>query len=207
MESSLLPGLSASVRQRLASYGLTRIGQIRSLGREALVRRFGAEGERLYALTMGLLPEREAKPAPQLFAEATLDRDINDMGKLLDRVRFIADKLCFLLKSGNRCIGRFTFQLTYGDGKTAQRTVVLPCFTNAYLEIAGRACDAFLALYQRRVAVKTLRLSATRPETDPGQTELFETEQDKRQRALGVQITRVREKAGFESIRSGAQVG
>jgi DNA polymerase-4 len=206
MESGLLPGLSPGVRQRLASYGLTRIGQIRDLGREALVRRFGAEGERLYALTMGLLPEREHRPAPQLLAETTLDRDINDMGKLLDRVRFIADKLCFLLKSGNHFIGRFTFHLTYGDGKTVQRTVALPMFTNDYLEIAGRACDAFLALYQRRVAVKTLRLCAIRPEADPGQTELFETEGDLRQRRLGVQLTRVREKCGFEAVRSGAMM-
>jgi DNA polymerase IV len=206
MESSLLPGLSAPLRQRLAAYGLTRIGQVRGLGREALVRRFGGEGERLYALTMGLLPEREARPKPALMAETTLDRDINDMGKLLDRVRFVADKLCFLLKSGNHYINRFTFHLTYGDNKAVQRTVALTGYTNNYLEIAGRACGAFTTLYQRRVAVKTLKLSAGQVQEDPGQTELFETERDRRQRALGVQITRVREKTGFESIRSGAQV-
>ena len=207
METALLPGLSAAMRQRLAAYGLIRIGQVRSLGREALVRRFGHEGEKLYALSVGLCPEREAAPTAPLVAEITLDRDINDMGKLCDRVRFIADKLCFLLKSGNHYVDRFTFLLIYGDNKIVQCTAALPRFTNDYTEVADRAYAAFIALYQRRVAVKTLKLKAARPQADPGQTELFETERDRRQRALGLQITRVREKLSFESVRSGSQVG
>ncbi len=206
MESALLPGLSALVRERLSAYGLARIGQVRSLGKEALVRRFGGEGEKLYALSMGLCPERETAPKPLLCAETTLDRDINDMGKLCDRVRFIADKLCFLLKSNCHYVDRFMFLLTYGDNKAVQRTIALPRFTNDYTEIAGRACAAFRALYQRRVAVKSLRLVAPRLQADPGQTELFETEKDLRQRRLGMQITRVREKLSFESVRSGALV-
>jgi DNA polymerase IV len=206
MESALLPGLSDSARERLAAYGLVRIGQIRGLGKEALMRRFGSEGEKLYALSMGLYREKEAAPKPPLIAEMTLDRDINDMGKLFDRVRLIADKLCFLLKRDGRFVDRVTFVLTYCDNKAVQRTLALPRFTNDYTEIAGRACETFVALYQRRVAVKSLKLTATRPQADPGQTELFETERDRRQRSLGVQLTRVREKLSFESVRSGAQV-
>jgi DNA polymerase IV len=207
MESALLPGLSDAARQRLAAYGLVRIGQIRSLGKEALVRRFGSEGETLYALSMGLCPEREASPKPAIVAETTLDRDINDMEKLRDRVRLIADKICFLLKKEGRFVDRVTFLLIYCDNKTVQKTVTLQCFTNDYTAIAGRLCEAFVALYQRRVAIKSLKLIATRVHVDPGQTELFETEQDRRQRRLGMQITRVREKLSFESVRSGAQVG
>jgi DNA polymerase IV len=206
MESALLPGLSQSGRDRLAAYGLVRIGQVRSLGKEALMRHFGSEGEKLYALSMGLYREQEALPRPPIIAETTLERDINDIGKLCDRVRLITDKLCFLLKRDSRFVDRVAFVLTYCDNKTVQRTVALGRFTNDYTQIACRACEAFISLYQRRVAVKTLKLAATRPQADPGQTELFETEKDRRQRALGLQITRVREKISFESVRSGAQI-
>ena len=206
MESGLLPGLSDWARDRLTAYGLVRIGQIRSLGKEALVRRFGDEGERLYALSMGLFRERTEKPCQPVIAETTLDRDINDMKKLFDRVRLITDKLCFLLKSASRFTDRVTVVLTYCDNKTVQRTVVLSRFTNDYTELSSRACDAFIALYQRRVAVKTLKLIAARPQVDPGQTELFETEGDRKQRNLGVQLTRVREKLSFESVRIGAHL-
>ncbi len=206
MESRLLPGLSESARDRLTAYGLLRIGQVRSLGKEALVRRFGKEGEKLYALSLGLFRDRESASRAPLAAETTLDRDINDTKKLSDRVRLIADKLCFLLKSASRFTDRVTVVLTYCDNKTVQRSVVLSRFTNDYTEIASRACDAFIALYERRVAVKTLKLIAARPQIDPGQTELFETEHDRRQRSLGVQLTRVREKLNFESVRSGAHL-
>jgi hypothetical protein len=84
--------------------------------------------------------------------------------------------------------------------------VKLSRFTNDYTEIARRACEAFIVLYQRRVAVKTLKLIATRAHVDPGQTELFETEQDRRQRRLGMQLTKVREKISFESVKNGALV-
>jgi DNA polymerase IV len=206
MESKLLPGLSDSARERLAAYGLLRIGQVKSLGKEALMRRFGTEGEKLYALSQGLYLETRAAASAPIVAETTLDRDINDMKKLCDRVRLITDKLCFLLKSSNRFIDRVTLLLTYCDGKTVQRTIALLRFTNDYSEIASRACDAFIALYERRVAVKSLKLMTTRMHVDPGQTELFETEQDRKQRNLGAQLTRVREKLSFESVRSAAQV-
>jgi nucleotidyltransferase/DNA polymerase involved in DNA repair len=194
------------VRERLGAYGLSTIGQIRGLGKETLVRHFGAEGEKLYGLTMGMYsPAGPAATAPPC-AETVLDRDINDWARLHDMVRYTADKLCFLLKNGNLCINRFTFALIYGDNKTIQRTVALPELTNEYLTIAGRACKAFTELYQRRVAVKALRLIARAPQADPGQMNLFETTWERKQRALALQITRVRNNLSFESVKSGAHV-
>jgi len=207
LDSALLPGLRAPTRERVEAYGLTSIGQIQRLGKETLVRHFGAEGERLYAMSMGVRFRAAANAASVPYAETVLQRDINDMGLLRDTVRYTVDKLCFLLKRENLCVNRFTFELVYGDNKAVRRTVALPQFTSEYLSIAGRACTAFTELYQRRVAIKTIRLSVRAPQIDSGQTDLFETAWDHKQKALAVQITRVREKLRFESVRSGAHVG
>jgi nucleotidyltransferase/DNA polymerase involved in DNA repair len=206
LDSGLLPGLSALTRERLGAYNLSTIGHIRGLGRETLVHHFGAEGEKLYGLTMGMYSFPTATAKAPTCAETILDRDINDWGRLHDKVRYTADKLCFLLKSENLCIDRFVFALIYGDNKTVQRTVALPDWTNEYLPIAGCACKAFTELYQRRVAVKTLRLIARSPQADPGQTDLFETAWERKQRSLALQITRVRKKLSFESVKSGVHV-
>jgi hypothetical protein len=56
------------------------------------------------------------------------------------------------------------------------------------------------------VAVKTLRLIARSPQADPGQTDLFETAWERKQRSLALQITRVRKKLSFESVKSGVHV-
>ena len=207
MDSALLPGLSASARERVEAYGLTSIGQIRNLGKETLRRVFGAEGERLYGMSVGVYARAVAAAAAPPCAETVLRRDVNDMGLLCDTVRYTADKLCFLLKRENLCVNRFIVELVYGDNKTVRRTAGLAELTNEYLPIARRACAVFTELYQRRVAVKLLRLVARAPRADPGQTNLFETAWDHKQKALAAQITRVREKLRFESVRSGAHVG
>jgi hypothetical protein len=170
------------------------------------VRHFGAEGERLYAWTIGICPPVAVAPAAALCAETILDRDINDWQRLHNKVRYTADKLCFLLKRENLCVNRFTFELTYGDNKTVQRTARLPDYTNEYLPIAEYACKAFTGLYQRRVAIKSLRLVARNPQADPGQTNLFETVWEQKQKALGRQIARVRTTLSFESVKSAAHV-
>ena len=205
-DSKLLPGLSARAKDRINAYGLTSIGQLCRLGKETLLRHFGAEGEQLYALTMGICPPAAVAPAAAPCAETILYRDINDWRILHDKVRFTADKLCFLLKSKNLCINRFIFELTYGDNKTVQRTAVLPEYTNEYLPIAEYACRAFTDLYQRRVAIKSLRLVARTPQADPGQTNLFETVWEQKQKALARQIARVRTKLSFESVKSAVHV-
>mgnify|MGYP001580228034 CR=1 FL=1 len=205
-DSTLLPGLSARAKDRINAYGLSTIGQLIRLGKETLVRHFGAEGERLYALTIGICPPVAVAPAAALCAETILDRDINDWQRLHNKVRYTADKLCFLLKRENLCVNRFTFELTYGDNKTVQRTARLPDYTNEYLPIAEYACKAFTGLYQRRVAIKSLRLVARNPQADPGQTNLFETVWEQKQKALGRQIARVRTTLSFESVKSAAHV-
>ena len=195
-----LPGLSATCRDKLRKYGLKTIGQVRCLGRQALVRRFGREGERLYSLACGVDVERRAVRMPALQAETVLDRDINDDALLVRQVRYTADKLCYELKTAQARTNRLTFALTYTDGKMAQKTVSLPYPTHDYAILAQTAVRLFEALYQRRAAIKSIRLTVNRLKRDTGQLDLFETARDQRQRRLEAAMTDIRKKMGFHSV-------
>jgi nucleotidyltransferase/DNA polymerase involved in DNA repair len=207
IESKLLPGISSRSKERIGAYGLKCVGQIRHLGKETLMRHFGNEGEKLYSLTLGISSKSMAKPTCLLSAETVLDRDINDNEQIFRKVRYTVDKLCFLLKKNNQCVDRFQFVLTYGDNKSVQKTVAFPMFTNDFLTISGSAVRAFIFLYQRRVSVKSIRLIVKNPQSNPGQTSLFETTWEHKQQALSEQITRVRSAIKFDSVVSAVHVG
>lgn len=200
IESRLLPDLSAQCRERLAAYGLCSVGQVRRLGRETLVRHFGSEGEKLYSMAHGISAVSRTTSPPLLSSEAVLERDTNDEEELRRKVTYHADRLCFLLKTDGHCIDRFMISITYGDNRSFRKTVHLPAFTSDYRTIADYAGRAFFELYRRRVAIKSLRLAAKNPQPDPGQMSLFETVWEQKQKAVGAQITRVRNKLCFDSI-------
>jgi hypothetical protein len=56
------------------------------------------------------------------------------------------------------------------------------------------------------VALRAISLSIPMPKPDTGQTELFATQGDRRQQALGDALARIRTRSGFGSIVSGANV-
>jgi len=53
LDTAMLPGLSGLCRHKLVAYGLRRIGQVQMLSKEAIVTRFGLEGEKLYSMVSG----------------------------------------------------------------------------------------------------------------------------------------------------------
>jgi DNA polymerase-4 len=201
---SLMPGLSSACRAKLKSYGLLKIGQIQSLDKQALVRRFGAEGEKLYALCRGLTSHTVRSDKKPVFAETILDRDINDHERLIQKVRYTADRFCFLLKSSGDQIDAFIMMLSYSDGKKTQKTVRLTCATNDFLTITGHAQPAFDRLYARRVALRSIVLRSSHSQTATGQLDLFTTERETKQEDLARQIVKVRSRNTFDAVVSGA---
>lgn len=201
---SMLPGLSPRCRARLAAYGINTIGQVQALAKAALLSRFGAEGEKLYSLAGGGTAECRVTADRPLIAETVLDRDIVDMSIVIQRVNYTVDKFCFLLKSNEVLVPKFTLSIRYSDGKKAQKTVMPPQSTNDFLTLAQCAQRAFLALYRRRVALRAIALDAKNPRQDSYQTNLLETAWEHKQAALARQIVKVRNKNHFESVVSGA---
>jgi len=200
--ADLLPGLSPGVRERIRQYGVKHVGQIQRLGKDALVVRLGGEGERLYSLAIGLDTGRNRKIQKKraIAVEFTLDRDVNDERQLIQHVRYTADKLCHALRTEDVQTQHLTFVLTYTDNRSTQKTMRWPHPTVDVTTITTSAIRLFRDLYQRRVAIKILRLAINRPRADTGQFDLFESTWEKKQRAVSRAITDVRMRMGFDAV-------
>jgi DNA polymerase-4 len=203
----LLPGLSPSARGRLRKYGLETIAAVRRLGKEELTLRFGTEGEKLYTLARGLDMEPVVARRKPLLVETILPRDLNDEAALRNQVRLTADKLCHALRADGVKTARFTMILDYADGRSARRTHSVRPPTAAFVPLAEAATALFFDLYQRRVALRRIRLSVAAPAPQTGQRELFEGANASRSEALAAAIDRIRIKRSFDAVLSGSNVG
>lgn len=199
-EARLLPGLSRSCRALLAKYGLKEVGQIRLLGRKSLVKRFGAEGEKLFEMVRGVSSLRVGRRRRDCFAETILDWDVVDRNVLLQCVRYTADKLCYQLRQRDAHLSCLALAVHYSDGGRVQRSRVLARPTNAFVVVADAAGQLFEQLCQRRIAVKSVRINASRIRPGSAQLDLFESSQDRRNDALGGSIHKIRDRAGFGGI-------
>jgi nucleotidyltransferase/DNA polymerase involved in DNA repair len=207
-DTTMLPGLSGQCRQKLIAYGLRHIEQLQKLSKQALVSRFGTEGEKLYSMAMGgsvsLGSPRDKSFGLPCRAETVLENDINDIGIIMNKVRYTVDKICFLLKNSNVQVTKFTLTIKYSDNKKSQKTITLPSLTNDFLTMAQYAQQAFVAQYQRRVAIKSIILDTKDVRPDPCQTSLFETSWERKQLALARQIMKVRNENSFDAVVSAA---
>ena len=207
LDVRLLPGLSAPCRERLAKYGLRTAGQVRRLGRAALVTRFGDAGELLYAMTNGKDALAIAPASsPALCAEGLLEHDTNDAPLLAHTVRVCADRLCHALKTARLSIDRLTMTIVYRDGGRAQKTASFGRAIDDFSTIAATAVKMFESLYTRRVGVRAVRLLAKRPVTLTGQTGLFETQWEEKQRMVSESIVEVRNRMDFDAVSSASDL-
>jgi DNA polymerase-4 len=200
LEPGVLPGLSPHCRQRIRRYALASVGQVRALGRQALLAGFGSEGEKLYALASGMDPAPAPARRPEIVAETVLEEDVNDDDVLARKVRATADLLVFRLRKEGAVAARLRVTIRYSDHRTARRTLAVEPATDGFRELSELALRAFRALHLRRVALRSISLAVARPEAETGQVDLFEGGADRKQRAIAEALTRIRARSGFEAI-------
>jgi nucleotidyltransferase/DNA polymerase involved in DNA repair len=206
MPPSCLPGLSPGCRANIRKYAITTLGQLFRLGRETLITHFGKEGEKLHAMVSGLDLETTQAEEEMVEAETILQRDANDTDLLHRNVRLTVDQLVFRMRKKDASTNRFTLEIQYADNKSARRSFNSDQVTQAFGPIADLALKTFDALLQRRVALKTIRLYARKPKKATGQVDLFWTQQEHKQEAIGRALDRIRTKHDFKSVVSGSNV-
>jgi DNA polymerase-4 len=199
-DTRMLPGLSAACRERLRKYGLNTVGQIGRLERPALRTRFGLEGETLYCMARGIDIKDVARAMPPLRVETVLDRDVNDRALLRQYLRRTVDRFCSEARAAARVVHRLCLVIRYTDGKAAQRTIDFVNGTGDYLALVRRASESFDELYARRVGIRSIVLQSRRLEPESGQTELFASDGQEKQRRLGASIAAVRERMDFDAV-------
>jgi len=214
LSASALPGLSPHCRIRLKDFGLKTVGQIAALPRTALVARFGTEGDRLYTYAHGSDPDSASSnledtvtdtspgmnPDGSIEVALTLAHDVNDEKTLRSETRLLVDRLVDMLRQRRLACDAMTVVLTYADGRLVRRSLKWKEPTGAYIDLAARAEETLLGLYQRRVALKRIQLKVPRPRSESLQAGLFDDNSLLKQRALGEAITRIRKKNNFGVI-------
>lgn len=201
-----LPGLSASVREKLRKYGLHHVHQVQRLERRSLVTRLGRhDGDRLYGMVRGVSDSTpREKEVPVIAAETVLRTDLNEDFLLAQCVRLTADRMCDKLRHANLVTRRITFRLWHTDNRCVQRSTQLAQATADFGTIEAAARRLFADAYVRRAAIKSMSLSATRPSHSTRQIDLFETAHERKLQSLGAAITDIRHRMGFDAVLSGA---
>nr|WP_092495605.1 DNA polymerase IV [Faunimonas pinastri] len=124
---SLIWGVGAASQKRLASDGITRIGQLQVMDESLLAKRYGAMGLRLARLSRGedvrsITPDREAK---SISAETTFEDDRIEAGELLPVLRGLAEKVSGRLKQQELAGRTVTLKLKSSDFRLRTRSAQL----------------------------------------------------------------------------------
>ena len=116
-------GVGKIAEERLLRDGLRSIGDLQRTGERGLLRRYGAEGVRLFRLAHGLddRPVRAEREAKSISAETTFDRDIADFRPLELRLWRLAEKVSSRLKASGLAGSTVTLKLKSADFRIRTR--------------------------------------------------------------------------------------
>jgi DNA polymerase-4 len=180
----LLPGVPDDIRIRLDEYQLERIGQVAVIRESALCAVFGSRGRLLSAQVRGI----DARPvlAPEVRAEYrlshTLGTDTNELAVLHPLLRRLTAALGQRLRRRGLATQRLEVEVEYADYARSARNVAVA--TLSLDQELWHAAKRGLALaLARRIAVRTVTLTAARLVEADAQLELWE-EQEPRDSVL-----------------------
>lgn len=171
---ALLPEVPESVRQRLDDYHLDRIGEVAAIGETPLRVAFGAAGGVLHRHAHGIDPRPVLPPEVQAALRLTheLSTDTNDRDTLAAILRPLAEEIGRRLRARRLMAGRVIVTVRHADDTTAERAVAVGA-SPLDAELWRAACRALDAALVRRVAVRSLVLTAAGLHDGGGQLELW----------------------------------
>jgi DNA polymerase-4 len=139
---SLIFGVGRVAQQRLAKEGFHRIADLQKAEETDLMRRFGAEGQRLWRLARGIdhrqiVPDRDAK---SISGETTFNVDIADLPRLEKILWSLSEKVSARLKAKSLAGSTITLKLKSADFrlKTRSRSLGNPTQLAGRIYAAGR---------------------------------------------------------------------
>jgi DNA polymerase-4 len=135
-------GVGAVGAGKLAQHGFRTVGDLQRANEHDLMRRYGAEGSRLWRLARGIDdrrvdPERETK---SVSAETTFERDITDLRPLEQHLWALSEKVAARLKAQGLSGWTVTLKLKTDDFRlrTRARSFSAPTQLAARIFAAGR---------------------------------------------------------------------
>jgi DNA polymerase-4 len=153
---SLIFGVGKVAATRLAKDGYRLIADLQRAGEHDLLRRYGAEGQRLHRLARGI-DAREIDPVRErksVSAENTFETDIASFRPLEKRLWAAADEVADRLKEKHLCGSTVTLKLKTSDFRILTRARSLENPT----QLAGKIFGAARELLEREINGTRYRL-------------------------------------------------
>ncbi|MFN0192480.1 MAG: DNA polymerase IV [Aestuariivirga sp.] len=202
---ALIWGVGKAFQERLARDGISLIGQLQTLERNDLIRRYGSMGSRLYELSRGedrrrVSPDDETK---SISAETTFNTDISDAHDLEHILWSLSERVSRRAKSSGLAGQTVTLKLKTTDFKIRTRNATLDEPTL----LAHRIFEAAKPLLIREATGTAFRLIGVGisilSEASPSvvQTSLDAREEAKTKAELA--IDRLRQKFGRHAVERG----
>ncbi|WP_372004321.1 DNA polymerase IV [Tistrella mobilis] len=174
----MLWGVGPAFERRLATDGITRIGQLQSLGPQALARRYGRIGAQIAGFASGRDPRRvtPSRPAKSVSAETTLARDERAADRLAELLPPLAERVAARL-AGSRLVAEgVVLKLKTADFQTLTRSRRLKVPTDQSAPLIAAAQDLLTAEATGHTAFRLIGLGAQpvrNREGDPAAPDLF----------------------------------
>lgn len=200
------PGMSASLRK----FGIGTAGDLRELGREFLVMRYGKWGNELHDRARGLDSRtvHENLPPKSESAERTFAEDITDREVLRSALLAHAERVTARLRA-NRLAGRIiTLKVKYADFRQFTRTCTLAERTNATLPVFRAGCE-LLAAERICAPVRLIGLGVSGFEERATQLHLpgFEPSRDMRSTGMDRVVDEITAKFGRGAVTRASALG
>ena len=172
---SLLPDVPEPIRERLDDYHLQLIGEVASLGEQPLRVAFGRAGRTLFQHANGI--DRRPVLPPEVKQECrvshVLATDTNDRNVLHRLLRAMTERIGRRLRERGYAAGRLHVAVRHADDTTAEKGVRLAACT-LDVELWRAACAALDQALARRIAVRSIAVTASDLHDGDGQLELWE---------------------------------
>lgn len=170
-----IPGVGAQTRQLLLHHGYRFIKDLQNTNPENLKKILGNWGTELWNKARGnqvsdISSFHEAK---SISTENTFEEDITDVGKLMDEIVRMTEKIAFELRSNKKVAGCLAVKIRYPDFETTSRQTKIS-YTCADDEIIPFAKDLFHRLYKKGKAVRLLGVRLSDFTNEAKQANIFD---------------------------------
>jgi len=204
-----LPGVGSRTEERLAEFGITKIGHLRLRPEGELETLFGSHGRDLAERARGIGSSEVIPYAPpkSIGAEETFAEDTADMETLVGLLSNLSEKVASRLRKTECLATGVTLKYRYDDFETHTGACALADPTDDEVELLNHAKNILTHHWQRHRRIRLLGVTATGLLFGKRQSDLFREAELQKQERIHAAIDAIRDKHGYSAVRRAASTG
>ena len=199
------PGIGRGYRRRLEARGIRTLGELAA--HRLLLESWGVPGRRLYRRILGIDGEGISPRASRQSVGISRTFDpITDGEEIRRRVMILARHIAYITLKIGANPTRYFLKINYREGMRAKESVrVERLFSERLLK--EKLSELFARIHRPGMGAVKLSLSVSDfTHLHPRTLSLLELERDLRDRRIGEQLQKIRERFGLDAIRTGDEL-